>query len=97
MIIGDAYNGDLTIDDNLTITGIVFGNIIVQPNALMNVNGIVNGTIEVQTNAKVKIYGVINGNVKNEGGFLSVLGTVNGMVFENAGITKIHPKAIVTG
>lgn len=77
-IITDKFDGNLTIDEELSLRGMVTGDVTVTANGCLNLFGMVCGNLILNRYSKVVIHGIVCGDLINEGGSVTVLGIVNG-------------------
>lgn len=90
--------GDLVVDSNLTLHGMVTGSITVVNGGFLALHGMCCHNLVVERGARVELHGTVSGNVLNRGGQLDVHGTVAGHVHtERDGDTSIAPNAVVRG
>ncbi|WP_019277229.1 polymer-forming cytoskeletal protein [Vibrio coralliilyticus] len=89
-------SGDLTVEEELTLNGMVTGNIVVLDEAKLILNGTCNGSLEIQNGSEVDISGVVQGDINNLGGILRINGVVQGDV-SDAGTTVVSEGAEVKG
>jgi cytoskeletal protein CcmA (bactofilin family) len=86
--ITDKIEGDLLVTEMLNIRGMVTGSVTVTSNGTLNLYGMICGNLILEPNSNTVVHGMVNGNVLNQGGFLSVLGRVVGVIQE---ITNSSP------
>lgn len=86
--------GDVELKGKLQLNGMITGSATVLDGAVMHLHGMVLKDLTVEQGADVVVRGMVNGTVTNNGGKLSVHGTV-GAVSELSGETYIAPNAIV--
>ena len=87
--------GNVTIDEDTILKGIITGNVTVTRDAEFALRGIVNGNITIFESSAVYLRGVVNGDVINNGGSLEVYGIINGRLFRERGETFIDDDAII--
>ncbi|SGZ01868.1 polymer-forming cytoskeletal protein [Moritella viscosa] len=89
-------SGDLVVNENLTLNGIVTGNITVHTNITLVLNGMCLGelTLEPESNANSK--GTVKGSIHNNGALLKINGVVQGDVTDG-GETIVSSGARVEG
>ncbi len=92
------YDEDIIVQRNgdLTITGIVNGDIELNEFSSLALNGIVNGKINVKINANAVITGIVNGTVYSDGGFIRITGIVE-HISGNSNNFVIEKDAIING
>jgi len=86
---------DTVIEDDLILTGVIIGDVVVKEGINFNLNGVVSGNLLVSNNSTVYINGVLNGNVKNIGGNLEIYGIVKGRLIEISGNTFVDKNAVI--
>jgi cytoskeletal protein CcmA (bactofilin family) len=90
--------GDIQLDQELTLSGMVTGNIIVVDGGLLNLNGTCCKDLTLQEGAKVYLRGTVGGSVFNRGGYVEIYGTVAGSLHTTEeGSTFVDPHAVVKG
>jgi hypothetical protein len=73
----DIHYGDLQLDRNSAITGIVHGNVVVPANLSAEIMGRVHGSVTIESQGVAYISGVVDGAVRVDGAAL-ITGTVEG-------------------
>jgi cytoskeletal protein CcmA (bactofilin family) len=93
----DKHVGDVKVSssEELILHGMIEGNVYVSAGAIFVVNGMVIGNIVVEPGGKAIIRGYVIGSVTNQGGVLSIFGTVQGTVHPNSGETNVDQKAVI--
>lgn len=86
---------DTVLEDDLILTGVINGDVIVKEGVHFNLNGMVSGNLLVSNNSSVFINGVLNGDVKNNGGNLEIYGRVKGNIIKVSGKTFIDKNAVI--
>lgn len=90
--------GDVLIDSDLTLHGMVTGNITVINGGFLALHGMCCQNLVVERGGQVYLHGTVSGNVLNRGGHLEVHGTVSGYVYTaKDSSTFIAPNAVVKG
>lgn len=89
-------SGDLLVDYDLTLNGMVTGNIQVSNGYKLILNGMCLGGLKIGENSEVAISGTVQGNIENHGGLLKINGIVHGDIAD-AGVTEVSEGAIVKG
>ncbi|WP_413472530.1 hypothetical protein [Shewanella baltica] len=89
-------SGDLVVEHDLTLNGMVSGHIHVKENSKLILNGMCLGDLQVDAGSEVDIRGIVQGNIRNLGGVLKINGIVQGNV-SDAGTTLVSEGAIVEG
>jgi cytoskeletal protein CcmA (bactofilin family) len=87
--------GDVRIEENTTLSGMVTGNVSVGSGVSLLLSGMVVGRLTLEPSSSVELRGMVNGEVENRGGHLEVWGMVNGEILRQGGTTIVHPKAVV--
>ena len=72
--------GDVLIDSDLTLRGMVTGNITVVNGGFLALHGMCCRNLVVERGGQVYLYGTVSGDVLNRGGHLEVYGTVSGYI-----------------
>lgn len=89
--------GDIRLDYELTLYGMVTGNITVVHGGALMLHGMCCENLTIEKGAHAYLHGTVGGNVLNRGGHLEVYGTVGGYVHTTEdGDTFIDPDAVVT-
>lgn len=73
----DIHHGDLQLDRDSAITGILHGNLRVPAGVLADITGRVHGSITIEPGGLAYISGTVDGSVRVDGAAL-ITGTVNG-------------------
>jgi len=88
-----TIKGNLTVRRELTLRGMVTGNITVLKGGVLDFQGTCNKDLILEEGSKVYLGCLVNGNVVNRGE-LHVSGTVNGYVHtDDRGKTVVDPGA----
>ncbi|WP_019554748.1 hypothetical protein [Propionispira raffinosivorans] len=95
--IKNLVEGDIKVNEDTKISGMLNGNAFVSSNKRLDVNGILNGDVYISPSAQVYIYGIVDGVIENRGGHLEVFGVVKKFILDKKGETEIHTNAIVSG
>ena len=89
--------GDLHLDYELIMHGMIEGNVTVVKGGIFLLNGSCTNIV-IEKGAKAILNGNVGGNVLNQGGQLKVYGSVDGHVnTTDGGITYIDPNAVIAG
>jgi len=75
---GGITDGDLRVERDGAVDGIVGGNVTIAARCRAAVSGIVNGDLIVEEGAVVEMSGILSGRVINRGGQVRVTGMVSG-------------------
>jgi cytoskeletal protein CcmA (bactofilin family) len=89
--------GDLKVNDELTLNGSVSGTTTVTSGGYLILNGVIGQDLILEKDSKVEHFGTVTGNVYNRGGELIIHGIVEGALYKNAGIILIHPESKIQG
>ena len=81
---------------DVTVQGMVIGNVVVTRNCRVLLNGMISGDVDVETGGRLDLNGVVGGSVTNKGGKISVHGTIGGTLVKGGGETLFDPQAKVT-
>jgi len=88
--------GNVCLDYELILHGMVTGNITVIRNGVLVLHGTCCRDLVVEKGAQAYLHGTVGGDVLNRGGRLEVYGTVGGYVHTaEDGDTFIDPNAVV--
>ena len=82
----DHHQGDLTLTDDLEITGLVSGTVTVPPGGYLLLHGMITGDLVVQKTARAIIHGIVSGAVLNHDGDVEIYGMVGGI--RDSGVRK---------
>jgi len=93
--IGEKIEGDVIIEEDTTLEGMIVGNVTVTGAAEFVLRGMVRGTVTVLENSVVYLHGTVNGDVINNGGSLEVYGMIKGRLFRERGETFIDDNAMI--
>lgn len=89
--------GPQEIMGDVTLTGMITGDVLVRSGAHLDLNGMCCASLRVEPTGSVDLRGTVAGDVTNDGGDLHVYGVVAGKLVEHGGSTVVHPGAIVGG
>jgi hypothetical protein len=89
--------GDLHVQDEFRLHGLVTGNIFVSPKGILHLHGLCAGNVYVEKDGFAYIHGTISKNLENRGGYIEVWGTITGKVYTVEGETKIDDDAVIIG
>lgn len=93
MNITGKHQGDLVLNENLELTGMVCGDLVVSSGFRANVLGTVTGRIVVEKDGLLILDGLVSNGLTNNGGTAKVYGCVEGGINDISGNTIIHPNA----
>jgi cytoskeletal protein CcmA (bactofilin family) len=94
-VIKERVSGDVMIQEDTQIQGIVSGKVYVGPGANLLHQGMILGALTLERDSEVNLFGFVKGDVVNKGGMLKVFGTVNGTVRTESGNTTITKDAFI--
>ncbi len=80
--IQNTVHGDLVVDENTILDGIVAGSAIVRPNSKLIINGMVTGNVVIEENAEVELNGIVSGDIYSQGGSFIKTGILSGSLVE---------------
>lgn len=89
--------GNACLTDELTLHGMVIGDITVLENGVLHLHGTCTGSLIVERGGRAEVYGVVVNDVINRGGDIEVRGMIHGLVREGAGRTLVCPGAVISG
>ena len=72
-ILNDKYDGDMTIQGEVQLSGMITGSATVSEGALLELTGMVVGNLNIEPDSTVYLRGMVNRDVFNRGGMLTVL------------------------
>jgi cytoskeletal protein CcmA (bactofilin family) len=84
--------GDLNVEQNYQLDGIVTGSVTVETGVHFQLNGTVNKDVVLLDGSSAQINGTVHGSVINKGGVVRIKGVVGGAV---QGDAEISPNAII--
>jgi cytoskeletal protein CcmA (bactofilin family) len=91
-----VLEGDLCVDGELTLNGMVAGSITVVAGGLLTLGGMCGGDITIEEGAKAYLHGMVGGNVLNRGGHLKVYGMIGGSLnTTEEGKTYVDANAVI--
>jgi cytoskeletal protein CcmA (bactofilin family) len=70
----NIIKGSIRLDIDLTVIGLVRGDVIVPKGRRFILNGMVSGDVVIEEDGAAEIRGMVGGKVHNEGGTVSVRG-----------------------
>ena len=86
--------GDLVLDDDVELVGVVTGTVIVKAGATAQLRGLIVGCLVVESGAVVGLRGMVCGDVRNHGE-LRVHGTIGGRLLKLEGTAVVEPDAYI--
>lgn len=93
----ENIEGDLSLNDALTMRAIILGRTFVEAGGELILHGTCAKNATIKEGGKMTVHGTVNDSILNQGGALEVFGVVNGQIQTNSGKTKIHDGAVVAG
>jgi cytoskeletal protein CcmA (bactofilin family) len=69
--------GPFSIEEDLTLHGMITAGATVQSGVVLHLHGTITGDLTVERGGQAIIHGTVNGTVFNNGGDVSILGTVD--------------------
>ncbi len=90
-----TISGNVLVKGSSLIQGMVTGSVYVLKGAALTLQGMVNGSIYILPGGKADIMGMVNRDVVNQGGVVSIEGTIAGTVKRTSGSTKIASGAVI--
>ena len=96
-ILNGKYDGDMTIQGEVRLNGMITGSATVSEGALLELTGTVVGNLNIEPGSTVYLHGMVNRDVFNRGGMLTVFGVIQGRLVREAGETEIHSESIIRG
>jgi hypothetical protein len=93
--IDGTIEGPATLERDAALKGQVIGDLTVPEGVRLELYGQVNGDLVVQPGAAVIVHGRVIGAVRNQGGYVSVLGAVGSISDTGDQPTHIGPNAMV--
>lgn len=89
------FEGNITIDEDSNLHGMIIGNVVVDENIHFNVHGMVIGNITCNNNSIVKIHGMIKGDCVNNNGYVEIFGTIKGKVIDTGKPSIVFKNAVI--
>lgn len=90
--IKDKHEGNLRIDDDTEITGMVTGKVTVEEGCRLVLRG--HAMSDVEVFGAAEIVGVVAGTVYNHGE-VTIVGEVGALVEEHTGVTKVLDSGVI--
>jgi cytoskeletal protein CcmA (bactofilin family) len=87
--------GDLEVEDDLSLPGMVTGNVTVLDGGTLELNGTCGKNLILEDGATAFLNGTVNGSVYNRGGKLEVCGIIYGSLHKEAGETFVDRNAVI--
>ena len=72
------HPGDIVVDYDGRIAGMVAGDVVIRPGCDVRISGMVAGDVYVEEGARARISGMVSGSVFNDGGAVRVSGMIGG-------------------
>lgn len=95
MIMTDRWEGDLLVDRDVEVRGMIAGNVLVRTGGRLLLTGMVCGDLHAEAGSTVLICGSVNGLVSNHGANLEIRGVVDDVVDAAGASTRLAPDAVV--
>jgi hypothetical protein len=89
--------GDVLIDDALTLHGMITGDATVADGGMLELYGMCCNDLILESGGTVILYGTVSGSVYNRGGYLDVHGMIVGNLHEEGGETTVQENASISG
>jgi len=89
--------GDIQLDEELILHGMVTGNITILKDGVLTLHGTCCKNIIMEKGARATLHGTVGGDVLNNEGYLEVYGTIAGSLHTINGHTFVDPNAVVNG
>ncbi|HAV1600049.1 TPA: hypothetical protein JG832_000895 [Enterobacter hormaechei subsp. xiangfangensis] len=93
MKITGKHESNLVLDDDLELSGMICGDLVVSDGCRADVRGMVTGRIIVEKGGILTLHGMVSNGLTNNGGDVEIFGFVTGGLNEVAGTTIIHPNS----
>ncbi|MFT3801032.1 MAG: hypothetical protein QM766_07410 [Burkholderiaceae bacterium] len=78
-------NGDLVVSEEVRLTGLVAGSILVVDGGVLNLHGMCAGSLTVNRGGRALVVGMVRGDVIKNGGEVEIKGMVGGAVRSGTG------------
>lgn len=95
--IDQKIEGDLALDDEVDLRGMVDGNLTISAGASVSLHGMCTGNVVVEEGGVLNLHGMVLGDVINAGGDLDVRGMIRGILRERSGSTSVDAGAVIGG
>jgi len=89
-------DGDIEITSRLKMHGVFAGNVTIKDGGYLILHGMAAKSVYVEPGAVVEIPGMVAGDVTNNGGRLSITGTITGQLVKQAGETDVSETASIS-
>lgn len=93
MKITGKHEGNLVLNSDLDLHGMVCGNLVVSDGCRADIHGMVTGRITVEKGGALILRGMVCKGLCNNGGKAEVFGYIIGGLAEVSGTTIVHPNA----
>lgn len=90
-----TITGNLTLDSNLILYGMVTGSVVVNKGGTLYLHGSCLQNLTINKGGCVYLFGTVSGNVDNLGGYLEIYGRIDGFLRTETGKTTIDNKAFL--
>ena len=94
-LIEGKLEGAQIFRENVTLVGMIVGNVVVEGPGALELLGMVVGNVTVRTGGKLSLKGTVTGDLSNEGGEARVFGTISGALHKVGGQTVVDPRAAI--
>jgi cytoskeletal protein CcmA (bactofilin family) len=92
--INERLEGQLVIDsEDVTVTGVVVGHVVVEEERHLVISGTVIGALEVRRDARLDVEGIVVGSIISLGGDVVIGGVVEGTL--SGDTITISPEAVI--
>ena len=85
--------GDVVVEDEQTLHGIITGNAFIKEGGKLFLHGILHHDLVLEKGGEAYIYGLVAGNAVNKGGRLEIYGTVCGKIIKESGKTDVNSES----
>jgi cytoskeletal protein CcmA (bactofilin family) len=90
--------GLLSVEEDVSFSGLITGGAMVRSGVVLELHGMVLGDLTVERGGEAIIHGTVRGTVLNEGGWVSIFGTVDSVLDLSAeSRTLIDAAALIRG
>ncbi|WP_158783808.1 hypothetical protein [Pantoea sp. BAV 3049] len=95
MNITGMHKGDMVLNGDISITGMVCGRVTVKKKAKVEVSGVITGHLWVEEDGSLVLTGMATDGLTNNGGNVDIYGTVTGGLKELSGVTNKHDGSLI--
>lgn len=93
MKITGKHEGDLVLNSDLDLHGMICGDLVVSDGCRADIYGTVTGRITVEKGGVSILRGTVSKGLFNDGGSAEVFGSISGGLIDPLGTTIVHPNA----